>query len=325
LGICQPNGANVCWIDALDQYRDVTIAPSGFATAVASPNDVIWLSGAEVSVLVPEEVVVEAYNLGAIFSPGFHNFPATLNVEILAENSVEGSQLASGSASGSTTIVDPNGERDTGDESADPVELILTLTDTSWTAPPVTRDVVFTQGTVAATITLGAVNAGLSCQPGFADIPPTTCTPRDPTPFAITSVEAPPTNPIAGTDYVTVPVLGVKVIDVLANDFDVNENIDPGTVTINLSPSDGDAYVDPTTGAITYVSTSSTPGLDVLNYSVWDDTGLSSQGMGTSIFVTVTEPLMVPLLGPLSLPLLVLGLASGGAIALKRRRRRLDS
>lgn len=77
--------------------------------------------------------------------------------------------------------------------------------------------------------------------------------------------------PIAVNDTVSISALVTVVIDVIANDTDIDGNIDPTTVTIVVPPTQGSATVDPITGAITYIASDNACGLDSLQYMVFDD------------------------------------------------------
>ena len=60
-------------------------------------------------------------------------------------------------------------------------------------------------------------------------------------------------------------------IDVLANDSDIDGNLDPATVQVVSGPSDGATTVNSTTGAITYTPDSNFNGTDSFDYEVCDD------------------------------------------------------
>ena len=58
--------------------------------------------------------------------------------------------------------------------------------------------------------------------------------------------------PIANDDTTSTPEDTAVVVDVVGNDFDVDANLDPTTVVITSSPSNGTVDVDPATGEVTY-------------------------------------------------------------------------
>ncbi|QTN38518.1 tandem-95 repeat protein [Cryomorphaceae bacterium] len=60
-------------------------------------------------------------------------------------------------------------------------------------------------------------------------------------------------------------------IPVTVNDYDIDSNIDPTTVTITGQPSNGSVSVDPVTGAVTYTPDPNFNGTDTFIYQVCDD------------------------------------------------------
>ena len=95
--------------------------------------------------------------------------------------------------------------------------------------------------------------------------------------WAAVTVEVLPVNdpPHAVDDEATV-VSGMPVtIDVLANDSDVDQNLDPTTVTVLEEPAGGSIAIDPASGEITYTPLVGFHGLDSFTYQVFDAGGLS--------------------------------------------------
>jgi large repetitive protein len=80
--------------------------------------------------------------------------------------------------------------------------------------------------------------------------------------------------PVADDDAATVDEDDSTTIDVLANDTDVDGDIDPTTVTITANPAHGAVTVDPLTGVVTYVPDPDYNGPDTFDYQVCDATGL---------------------------------------------------
>ncbi len=76
--------------------------------------------------------------------------------------------------------------------------------------------------------------------------------------------------PILQDDAEGVVVSGSKVIDVLANDGDVDDGLDASSVTITADPANGTATVDAVTGQITYTHTSGGQTSDTLTYQACD-------------------------------------------------------
>ena len=88
---------------------------------------------------------------------------------------------------------------------------------------------------------------------------------------AVVVVDVTPTNdrPQANDDEVSLVLTGSTVIDVVANDTDVDGVLDRATVLIDTQPANGTVEVDPTTGNITY--TTEVGGDDSFTYTVADD------------------------------------------------------
>ncbi len=89
-----------------------------------------------------------------------------------------------------------------------------------------------------------------------------------------TMTTAAPSAPEANDDGATVDEDDSTAIDVLANDTDVDGDIDPTTVTITVDPAHGTVTVDPLTGVVTYVPDGDYNGPDTFDYQVCDATGL---------------------------------------------------
>lgn len=84
-------------------------------------------------------------------------------------------------------------------------------------------------------------------------------------------------DPPVAVDDPTATDIGVAVvIDVLANDFDVDGTIVPSTVTIITGPTNGTASINPVTGAITYTPNAGFVGGDLIVYTVMDNLGAVS-------------------------------------------------
>ena len=105
-------------------------------------------------------------------------------------------------------------------------------------------------------------------------------------------VEPTPTAPIANNDTVgSIEVGGTISFSVTENDIDTDGDLNPTSVLIVSTPSDGNATVNDD-GTITYVNTGATAIIDTLSYTVADLEGLISNEATVSI--TVTEPELEP-------------------------------
>jgi|GEM_PF-1028335 len=92
---------------------------------------------------------------------------------------------------------------------------------------------------------------------------------------AIVKINPANTAPVANDDW-TVTAAGVPVqVSVLANDTDIDGNIDVNTVVITLQPGNGAAVVD-AGGKITYTSNPEFGGTDIFHYTVNDKAGAVS-------------------------------------------------
>ena len=96
--------------------------------------------------------------------------------------------------------------------------------------------------------------------------------------------------PVAVDDNAEVDEDDEVTIDVLANDSDPDGNLDPTSVETGnglLEPSNGIiSYINPSTGAITYIPNADFSGEDSFEYKVFDDEGLFDVGL---VSVTVDE------------------------------------
>ncbi|WP_299203915.1 Ig-like domain-containing protein [uncultured Amphritea sp.] len=94
--------------------------------------------------------------------------------------------------------------------------------------------------------------------------------------------------PVAVVDRVSTPKNTTLVIDVLANDTDDNDAIDPASVVITLQPKRGGTIdaINPTTGEVTYTPALNFTGTDVFKYKISDTGGLPSQSVRVRVNVT---------------------------------------
>jgi len=79
-------------------------------------------------------------------------------------------------------------------------------------------------------------------------------------------------------------------INVIANDSDSDGTIDPSSVTITLSPADGELSVHPATGVVTYTPDPGSCGLDSFRYTADDDDGAASNEATVTVDVMCDDP-----------------------------------
>ncbi|WP_157632549.1 tandem-95 repeat protein, partial [Cochleicola gelatinilyticus] len=104
---------------------------------------------------------------------------------------------------------------------------------------------------------------------------------------ATVTVTVDPVNdgPVIVDDTVSVDEDDTVLIDVTANDTDIDGAIDPATVTIVTAPTNGTVTVDPITGEVTYTPNPNFSGTDTFEYQVCDD---STPALCDTATVTVT-------------------------------------
>ncbi|SDF29238.1 CshA-type fibril repeat-containing protein, partial [Ulvibacter litoralis] len=122
----------------------------------------------------------------------------------------------------------------------------------------------------------GSVTVAPGTDPGTYTVDYTVCeiaVPSNCDTVTITIVVDEPINnaPVAIDDSVTVNEDASVVIDVLGNDTDVDNNIDPTSVTIATQPANGTVSVDPITGEVTYTPDPDFNGTDSFEYTVCDE------------------------------------------------------
>ncbi|MGA1791552.1 MAG: tandem-95 repeat protein, partial [bacterium] len=102
--------------------------------------------------------------------------------------------------------------------------------------------------------------------------------------ISVTPVNDPP---VAFEDITNTKQNTMVTIDVISNDTDVDGTIDPNSITIIGSPSNGSIDINGD-GTVSYTPTNDFIGTDAFTYTVQDDNGaLSNEAMAT---ITVREP-----------------------------------
>ena len=92
-------------------------------------------------------------------------------------------------------------------------------------------------------------------------------------------------RPVANNDAATVIEGESVMIDVLLNDTDDNNALDPTSLIIVDGPSEGTLSIDPLTGVVTYTHSGSDVQADAFSYSAGDETGLVSVPANVTITI----------------------------------------
>lgn len=274
--------SNACTNNATPDATQLDVDLSGTAPASVAPGDSFTVSGISLTAFLPGQIFVAGYNLGILNSGDV--VPGNVAVAIEGSNTVEGVQTTPAQATsvGPIIISDPDGVRGSGDETADAIEVTLGFPDQTWTAGP-SGQIAFRQDTVQPLGTnvggviinaqVGALAIQFRCSPGTVDTTSGAITFIDPAAsFATTQIVVPPAAPVAADDTASVGAGQSVSINVVANDSDVNGDLDPSTVTIVSAPAAGTATPNPD-GTVTYTNTDATALSDSFTYTVADSLG----------------------------------------------------
>jgi hypothetical protein len=100
----------------------------------------------------------------------------------------------------------------------------------------------------------------------------------------------PATNlaPAAAPDSSNVPYNTPALVNVVANDIDIDGSIDPTTVAITTQPAHGTIVINPTTGGVMYTPATDYSGADEFYYTVKDNLGAVSQP--TKVTLAIATP-----------------------------------
>ncbi len=105
-----------------------------------------------------------------------------------------------------------------------------------------------------------------------------------------------PIPPVANNDTATTDQTKPTIINVLANDTDANSTIDPLTLTIGTTPTNGIVLVNPD-GTITYTPATTFVGTDTFTYTVADKSGTTSDPATVSVRVNNVAPTITSITG----------------------------
>ncbi len=205
------SATNACKSNATGTFSDITISltGSGAPNPASVGGGVVTLSGVNVTAAVPATLLVSGYNLG-LLTTGANTIPVKGWVALAGTNTAEAKQVVTFTASVSTTISDPNGIPGNGDETATPLNLNLSLPDTTWT--PLGGNIEFAQGApgslpaipagqvgpaavtpqggvfISAQVAGGLIKANFDCQAGTSAVGGATFTAATAGPFATVTV-----------------------------------------------------------------------------------------------------------------------------------------
>ena len=99
--------------------------------------------------------------------------------------------------------------------------------------------------------------------------------------------------PIAIEDYFFTFINESVWINITANDYDTDGEIDPTTVSIVDYPTNGSVQVDSINGNISYTPDIGFVGIDKLNYTICDDEGLISNQCNVKIYVITSDMIFI--------------------------------
>ena len=92
--------------------------------------------------------------------------------------------------------------------------------------------------------------------------------------------------PIANQDFATVQINVAGLVNVLANDTDADDGIDPTTVVIVTPATIGSTSVDAASGVVTYTPNMDVTGNDSFGYTVMDVTGATSNEATVNLVIS---------------------------------------
>jgi hypothetical protein len=281
------SATNACKSNATGTFSDITVSLTGSGTPnpASVGGGVVTLSGVNFTAAVPATLLVSGYNLG-LLTVGANTIPVKGWVALAGSNTAEAKQVVTFTASVSTTISDPNGIPGNGDETATPLNLNLSLPDTTWT--PLGGNIAFSQGApgslpaipagqvgpgavspqggvfISAQVAGGLIKANFDCQAGTSAVGGATFTPATAGAFATVTVDG------GGATTTTAP--GTTAPGTTAPGTTAPGTTAPGTTaadTTTTQPATTTTAPAPTSGSATYTTScknSVTPDLSELTF-----------------------------------------------------------
>jgi len=286
------SATNACKSNATGTFSDITISLTGSGTPnpASVGGGVVTLSGVNFAAAVPATLLVSGYNLG-LLTVGANTIPVKGWVSLAGSNTAEVAQVVTFTASVTTTITDPNGIPGNGDETATPLNLNLSLPDTTWT--PLGGNIAFAQGPpgtlptiaagqvgpgavspqggvfISAQVAGGLIKANFDCQAGTSAVGGATFTPATAGPFATVTVDGGGATTTSATGT-TAP--GTTAPGTTAPGTTAPGTTAPGTTvaaTTTTVPATTTTLPGPVTGSATYATScknSVTPDLSQLSF-----------------------------------------------------------
>jgi hypothetical protein len=283
------SATNACKSNATGTFSDITVTltGSGAPNPASVGGGVVTLSGVNFSAAVPATLLVSGYNLG-LLTVGPNTIPVKGWVAIAGSNTAEVTQVLTFTASVSTTISDPNGIPGNGDETATPLNLNLSLPDTTWT--PLGGNIAFAQGApgslpaipagqvgpgavspqggvfISAQVAGGLIKANFDCQAGTSAVGGATFTPATAGPFATVTVDGGGATTTAAT---TTTTGGATTTTSAATTTTAGATTTTAGATTTTAPATTTTLPGPVSGTATYATScknSVTPDLSQLSF-----------------------------------------------------------
>ena len=179
---------------------------------------------------------------------------------------------------GRAVVTSPFGYKDITGLSMSIISPVYTGTTTCVDSSTCSRTYQFAWTTPAVT---GAFSFLATVKQGFENLVTQTNT----IPFFVCTVCPPVARPDSATGSSGTPL----IVDVLANDYDPNNNMNKATLSISAQPNNGTGYVS--AGKVVYLPNGSFNGKDTLTYQICDSTGLCANA---KVYFVISSSLIDP-------------------------------
>jgi hypothetical protein len=290
------SATNACKSNATGTWSDIAVGLSGTATPSAATVgiDTITLSGVNFQADVPATLLISGYNLG-LLAVGANSIPVKGWVGIKGTNTSQGVQVLQFTSTVNTTITDPNGIPGSGDETATPLALNLSLGTTTWT--PTGGNVSFAQAPpgslpaipagqvapgattplggvyISAQVAGGLIKANFDCQGGTSAVGGASFTAATPGDFATVTVSSggTTTSSVQGSSTSTTASTGSSTSTSSTSSSSTSTTARPATTSTSTTTTipATTTTLAPTNGSATYSAScknSVTPDLSTLSF-----------------------------------------------------------